>query len=615
MSGRIRVRSHTAWRTVALDDYLTPSMEEEAHLTANRWIKELRHANVDGDPFRRRFGIRGDSLWWFTELYLHKQQVITGIHRTLAALEAVNAAESPRQIEVESSGALNTVVSAFAQSQGIECGGLAARPESMRALARLDARSTALAIAAFASRFRPGKSSARTPVDVAAFVHRAFWRSSAASGEAEAYIGPVLAELALRSSRIRYVGVGPRENFRARRWWHAAARRESERDATIPIERFAPARSMRVARQVWWARHRYRRLLWASRDVRGHSVIRGCDCWPLIRRELAGVALLQWPWSARAMDEAAAALDTLQPGVAITYAEAGGWGRALMLEARRRRIPTVGLQHGFIYRHWLNYLHEPDEMMPDPGNGRDAGFPRPTRTLLFDDYAARHLVQAGGFPTDTLAVTGSPRLDALASQATALRPEALQHARRMAGAEDSQALVTVFTKWREASHLLPALVAAVAARPDIHLVIKTHPAEISEAYSAILGGATNVRILGANAPLAPLIRVSRAIVTVNSTVALDAAVMQVPTLVLGRSGNLQPFVDDGLLVGAPSAEALPETLTRILYDEEFRRQLAGRQRALLANYGMRADGRAAARAADAILDLVESDAAGHSKET
>jgi UDP-N-acetylglucosamine 2-epimerase len=301
--------------------------------------------------------------------------------------------------------------------------------------------------------------------------------------------------------------------------------------------------------------------------------------------------------------------------VAITYAEAGGWGRALMLEARRRRIPTVGLQHGFIYRHWLNYLHEPDEMMPDPGNGRDAGFPRPTRTLLFDDYAARHLVQAGGFPTDTLAVTGSPRLDALASQATALRPEALQHARRMAGAEDSQALVTVFTKWREASHLLPALVAAVAARPDIHLVIKTHPAEISEAYSAILGGATNVRILGANAPLAPLIRVSRAIVTVNSTVALDAAVMQVPTLVLGRSGNLQPFVDDGLLVGAPSAEALPETLTRILYDEEFRRQLAGRQRALLANYGMRADGRAAARAADAILDLVESDAAGHSKET
>ena len=66
------------------------------------------------------------------------------------------------------------------------------------------------------------------------------------------------------------------------------------------------------------------------------------------------------------MDEAGAALDALRPRVALTYAEAGGWGRALMLECRRRGIPSVGLQHGFIYRHWLNYLHEPDEMAPDP---------------------------------------------------------------------------------------------------------------------------------------------------------------------------------------------------------------------------------------------------------
>jgi hypothetical protein len=73
------------------------------------------------------------------------------------------------------------------------------------------------------------------------------------------------------------------------------------------------------------------------------------------------------------MDEAGAALDILQPTVVLTYAEAGGWGRALMLEARRRNIPSVGLQHGFIYRTWLNYLHEPDEMQP--GAAGDAGFP------------------------------------------------------------------------------------------------------------------------------------------------------------------------------------------------------------------------------------------------
>jgi hypothetical protein len=35
-----------------------------------------------------------------------------------------------------------------------------------------------------------------------------------------------------------------------------------------------------------------------------------------------------------------------------------------MLEARRQRHPCAGIQHGFIYRRWLNYLHERDEMRP-----------------------------------------------------------------------------------------------------------------------------------------------------------------------------------------------------------------------------------------------------------
>ena len=98
-------------------------------------------------------------------------------------------------------------------------------------------------------------------------------------------------------------------------------------------------------------------------------MIRGYDCWPIVREALDGIALLQFPWSARAMDEAGAALDAVQPDVAVTYAEAGGWGRALALEARRRAIPLVGLQHGFIYRHWLNYRHEADEMLPLGGCG------------------------------------------------------------------------------------------------------------------------------------------------------------------------------------------------------------------------------------------------------
>ena len=103
------------------------------------------------------------------------------------------------------------------------------------------------------------------------------------------------------------------------------------------------------------------------------SKLEALDLWPLVEPELEGIATLQFPWSVRAMDEAGAALDALKPDAIVTYAEAGGWGRALMLEARRRGIPSVALQHGFIYRHWLNYRHEPDEARPSAANAA-AGF-------------------------------------------------------------------------------------------------------------------------------------------------------------------------------------------------------------------------------------------------
>ena len=46
--------------------------------------------------------------------------------------------------------------------------------------------------------------------------------------------------------------------------------------------------------------------------------------------------------------------------------------------------------------------------------------------------------------------------------------------------------------------------------------------------------------------------------TVNSTVALDAAVLGVPSLVIGLPNNLSPFVEAGIMAGV-SATTTAET--------------------------------------------------------
>jgi hypothetical protein len=309
--------------------------------------------------------------------------------------------------------------------------------------------------------------------------------------------------------------------------------------------------------------------------MRQAATICGVDCWPLIREELAGIAWLQWPWSVRAMDEAAAALDALRPRLIFTYAEAGGWGRALVLEARRRGIVSVGLQHGFIYRHWLNYLHEEDEMR----DGVTRAFPAPTRTLVFDAFTARHLRENGRFPQAGIVITGSPQREALLRAIGGLSPDAVQQARSRIRVPPDKAIVLLVTKEREARMILPALIAASAGIDGAWLVIKPHPAETASAYHPHLSGRSSVTVLPPETPLPPLLAACRAVVTVNSTVALDAAAVGIPGLVVGLPNNLTPFVETGELAGAGSSEELQPALQRILYDESFRQQLIARQRA------------------------------------
>ncbi len=599
------VDSGTGARRVRLRDYLDADAEERATVSEREWIKRLRHLSVDGQPLRRRFTLRGDSLWWFAELYLHKQQVVLGVFRTIAALDRMLERERPVEFGVERGNRLlRGLAPQAARARGIRYRGPKGFGGSRMRLARMAWKGHVLTLAARASRARTARPSGIDgSTSVAAFVHRAFWRSGESEGGAESYIGPVLTVLEARLGQsLRYVSVGPSANFRARRWWHVF--RPDRGAAAIPIESLAPLESLGDSLRLWRDRHTMRRALWNSLEVREHAVIAGYNCWPVIREELAGVAVLQWPWSARAMDEAGAALDVLRPAVALTYAEAGGWGRALILEARRRQIPTLGLQHGFIYEAWLNYRHEPDEMLPDPGNPADAGFPMPARTLLFDEYGRAHLERHGHFPAASLIVTGSPRLDALASTAAALSPSDLDLVRTASGAGSPRALVIFVAKYTQARYVLAALADAVTAMPDVQLVIKTHPAEAPGAYQPAVQGRANIRVLPASAPLAPLLMASRALVTVNSTVALDAAVLGIPALVVGLPNNLSPFVEAGIMAGAESTADIAPALRRILYDERFRMQMEGARRDYLSRFGIGSDGRAAARSADAVLALI-----------
>lgn len=586
-----------------LHQLLAPARREAARVDAIRWIKSLRLAPYgDRVAMRDRFTYRGDSLWWFTELYLHKMRRLDAAMDVIHALEAARESSAPARVRVDTTdAAVRAAALSFGRAHrlAVDVTGHVPAPSAPAW------SSYFVGLGARLSRWRPTiPADPMLRADVVAFIHTAFWRPGADpdEGAQDSYIGPVLDAIGARHATMHTVGVGPRRNFRARRWWDPiAASPAANRPHVTPIERLAPQAALKDAMRLWRDRQTLAAAIVQGDGIRAAAHWRGCDLWDVLAPELEAVALVQWPWSARAMDEAAAALEALMPRVVVTYAEAGGWGRALMLESRRRRIPSVGLQHGFIYRHWLNYLHEPDEMHRSAAGG--APFPLPDRTLLFDGYAETHLRRAGQFPAPTLGVTGSARLDALQARLDALR--VAQAGDRLAGigAKPGEAIVVLAAKFTEIRDELEPLCASIAATPGIRLIVKPHPAETPDVYAAFAARYRNVTVARADTELARLLAAADAVVTMNSTVAIDGLVLGVPALVIGLPNNLSPFVEAEVMVGAP-AEAAGEALRTLLYDREVRAALLRRAAAFAETHGMRADGRSAARTADEILRLI-----------
>jgi len=101
-------------------------------------------------------------------------------------------------------------------------------------------------------------------------------------------------------------------------------------------------------------------------------------------------------------------------------------------------------------------------------------------------------------------------------------------------------------------------------------------------------------VLDADAPLPALLGAARGLVTVNSTVAIDALALGLPSLVVGLPNNLSPFVDAGLMIGASGVAEIREGFRTLLYDQEFRGRIERRRRD---------GGGAAAAAAGEILAL------------
>jgi CDP-glycerol glycerophosphotransferase (TagB/SpsB family) len=168
---------------------------------------------------------------------------------------------------------------------------------------------------------------------------------------------------------------------------------------------------------------------------------------------------------------------------------------------------------------------------------------------------------------------------------------------------DEDRILLVATKYAQMGSAFAALVEATRDMAAVRVVVKCHPAETPAPYVRDAAGASHVVVADASRDLAALLAVSAAVVTVNSTVAIDAMVVGVPSVVVALPNNLSPFVEAGVMTGAGRDVAGIRAALSAVLDGDAALATRDRIRTFTARYHISADGQAAVRAAQAITAL------------
>ena len=214
-----------------------------------------------------------------------------------------------------------------------------------------------------------------------------------------------------------------------------------------------------------------------------------------------------------------------------------------------------------------------------------------------------------GAPADKIFVTGQPRFD-LIWQAKVDKAQVMIEL-KMLKEKDIIVLATQplgeLRSAKEQREFLEVVVGAVSEFPENQLVIKLHPDEKIEEYQKMLVGIINSVIICRDIDLYGLLHACELLMTVHSTVALEAMILDKPVITVNLTGkpDVMPYAESGAALGVYRKEDLAPTINKALYDNVVRKRMAGKREQFVYEHAYKLDGQATKRVADLIVRLIE----------
>jgi hypothetical protein len=298
-------------------------------------------------------------------------------------------------------------------------------------------------------------------------------------------------------------------------------------------------------------------------------------------------------------------LATENPDIVLLGGESYTEGRALINRAKLRDIPTLLLQHGLYYRYVMYYNHIDGDIGPNK-EATAPYCPIPDKFAMQDKYTKDIMVRYGKISAEDVIITGVPRYDIFTRANEILNREEIFRKLQL---DPDKKLVTWMTQPSATDERnISAVYNAMKSLKDAQLVVKLHPSQEVKG-SVYLKDRSYIPLVisGEGAITLELLYASDIIIAWQSTVAIEALILDKPLIVINFIGKPVPpqYVDTGAAVYIDKEDKLKPAIESILYDREAQQRLSAARHRFLSDNGYRLDGQASKRVADLVVSMIE----------
>jgi CDP-glycerol glycerophosphotransferase (TagB/SpsB family) len=295
------------------------------------------------------------------------------------------------------------------------------------------------------------------------------------------------------------------------------------------------------------------------------------------------------------------------PNIILLVDEYHLYGIAAIIAGKLNNIPTLAIQHGAFTPYDLSSLHFHYEIPCDKFVTPNYCI-IPDKTAVSGQYYKNILLNLAHFPRNGVIATGQPKYDVLAYADKIFKKGKIYDQFEIDYKKKIILLATQPFSKHENELLFRSVFREIKKLKDIQLVIKLHPNEYDESLHRNIAKEVGLDvILTKDINIFELLNACDVLMTVSSTVALEAMILDKPVIIvnLKNSSYETSFANSDATINVYKSEDIGKAIVKALNNKRIRKKLQFNMKKFVYSHAYKIDGLASKRIVKLISRMIK----------